>query len=230
MAARRTTASTASAGRRAKVLFGLSRLVEVEGDYAQEQALLEEAVQLFEHASDQHGLTFALAHLGYVLGRLGDDEAAATTSLRAVELARQRDDDWLLAMALNCRGMSLLDARQYFAAHSAIEESLSIRRALGEKRGVAVTLDSLGTLLVAQGRGTDALTPLEEALSLVRELGNVALEAPLLTSLGLATLNTADPERAQTLLTQSLIICRDISRPRSDERRTRRACRARARA
>jgi predicted ATPase/DNA-binding SARP family transcriptional activator len=201
----------ASAGRRAKVIFGLSRLVDIEGDYARERALLEEAVPLFDQASDRHGLTFALAHLGYALGRIGEERGAATTSLRAVELSRQLDDRWLLAMALNCQGMAHLDSGQYAAAQAAIEESLSIRRALGERRGIAVTLDSLGTLLVAQGRNADALRPLEEALSLVRQLGNIALEAPLLTSLGLATLKTGDSERARTLLTQSLMICRETS-------------------
>ncbi len=201
----------AAPGRRAKVLFGASRLVAIGGDYPRERALLEEAVQLFDDASDRNGLTFALAHLGVVLGRLGESAAATATSLRAVELSRQLDDRWLIAMALNCQGTALLDAGQYAPAQAAIEESLAIRRALGEKRGIAVTLDSLGTLLLAQGQGVEALAPLEEALSLVRQLGNVALEAPFLTSLGLATLNTADPERARTLLTQSLVICREIS-------------------
>ncbi|HEV2591700.1 MAG TPA: BTAD domain-containing putative transcriptional regulator [Gaiellaceae bacterium] len=201
----------ATARSRAKAVFGLSRLVQIEGDYAREQALLGEAVQLYSDASDQHGLTFALAHLGLVMGRLGHAAAAEAPSRRAVELSRQLSDEWLLAMALNCQGMALLDAGQSAAAKAAIEESLTIRRALGEKRGIAVTLDSLGTLLVAQGKSSEALAPLEEALSLVRQLDNVTLEAPLLTSLGLAALNAADPERAQSLLTQSLLICREIS-------------------
>lgn len=204
-------ASGVPPGRHAKALFGVSRLIEIEGDYARERELLEQAVELFGDASDPRGRTFALAHLGYALGRLGEHAAAEAASLQAVEGSRQVDDRWLRAMALNCRGMALLDAERYEPARAAIEESLAIRRALGEQRGIAVTLDSLGMLLVAQGRCADALAPLEEALSLVRQLGNIALEAPILTSLGLAVLDAGDSERARTLLTQSLVIGREIA-------------------
>ncbi|MGH3001428.1 MAG: BTAD domain-containing putative transcriptional regulator [Gaiellaceae bacterium] len=204
-------AAPAGPERRAKALFGASRLVAIRGEYARERALLDEAVQLFIEGSEEHGLVFALAHLGVSLGRLGERAAATETSQRAVALSRLLDDRWLLAMALNCQGMALMDARHYAASRAAIEESLTIRRALGEKRGVAVTLDSLGMLLIAQGRSSEALLPLEEGLALVRQLGNVALEAPLLTSLGLATLAGASPEQARKLLTQSLVICQSIS-------------------
>lgn len=196
---------------RAKALFGASRLVSIEGDYLQERRLLEEAVKLFRQGSERRGLIFALAHLGIGLARLGELAASASTSRRAVALARALHDRWLLAMTLNCQATALLDEDRFTAARPAIEESLELRRALGEKRGIAVTVATLGELWLAQGKGAEAIEPFEEALSLSRQLGNVALEAQFLTSLGLAAVQAGQADRARVLLAQGLVACWEIA-------------------
>jgi len=71
----------------------------------------------------------------------------------------------------------------YQRAAALYEESLTVRRALGDKRGVATTRNSMGVM--ARGRGDHAVAPAlsEESLTLCRELGDRWGEALLRNNL-----------------------------------------------
>ena len=56
-----------------------------------------------------------------------------------------------LALALNNLGPLLLNEGNYAAARSHYEESGAIRREIGDKRGVAVSLSNLGLAARCQG-------------------------------------------------------------------------------
>jgi tetratricopeptide (TPR) repeat protein len=76
----------------------------------------------------------------------------------------------------------------YQAAQSFFEQSLALKRAVGDKIGIAMSLNSLGIVAYAQGNYTKARTLQEESLALSRELNNKSNMAYVLLGLGLVDL------------------------------------------
>jgi tetratricopeptide (TPR) repeat protein len=113
-------------------------------------------------------------------------------------------------MTLNNRGYALMTQGEFALARSLLDESLELRRELGEKRGVAITLSTVAELALAEGHLEQAVVALEEALELCRELGNVTIEAFLLSELGLAALYGGEHESAGQFFRQSLERCKEL--------------------
>jgi hypothetical protein len=103
-----------------------------------------------------------------------------------------------------------MDHGDYPAARGLAEESLALRRALGEKRGIAISASTVAELSLATGDGESAVPLLEESLALARELGHVQFEAIVITELGLAEIYAGDRERPRLLLEQALAHCLDL--------------------
>jgi predicted ATPase/class 3 adenylate cyclase len=114
------------------------------------------------------------------------------------------------AFALNGAGLLAFQLGDAGAARALHEESLSIRRELGDKRGIAGSLNNLG--IVARGRGDyeTARSLYEEALSINREMGNRAWESYNLANLGIVAQARGDVASARSLQEQSLAIKREL--------------------
>jgi predicted ATPase/class 3 adenylate cyclase len=114
------------------------------------------------------------------------------------------------AEALNGAGLLAMNQLDYAAAWELYEESLAIRRELGDKQGVAGSLNNLG--IVARGRGDYALARslYEEALSINRELSNRVWEAYNLANLGIVAQALGDYPAATALQEESLGIKREL--------------------
>jgi tetratricopeptide (TPR) repeat protein len=90
------------------------------------------------------------------------------------------------------------------------EEALGLSRALGDTRGSAVWLDSLGMVVSQQGEHERAAALYEEALGLFRALGDRRGSANALGNLGRVVLSQGDYGRAAALLEEALLLSRDI--------------------
>ncbi|HYN88544.1 MAG TPA: tetratricopeptide repeat protein, partial [Ardenticatenaceae bacterium] len=127
------------------------------------------------------------------------------------------------AEAMAARGKALYGAGSlaysqddYHAAHVLLEESVAIRRALGDTQGVAMSLQHLGTL----AREQEALNPRpdytrakalsEESLALFRELDHAMGVAGSLHDLGVAVMYQGDYAAARPILEQSLALYRQV--------------------
>ena len=75
-------------------------------------------------------------------------------------------------MSLNNLGNVALDQGDYPAARALLEESLAIRRELGDRWGIARALSNLGNVALNQGDYPAARALLEESLAIRRELGD----------------------------------------------------------
>ena len=98
----------------------------------------------------------------------------------------------------------------YTAARVMHEESLAIKRELGNKFGIATSLSNLGSVAADQGDYGGARVLYEESLTIVRELGNKSGIATSLHGLGNVAKNEGDYGRARVLLEESLGIRRDL--------------------
>jgi len=114
----------------------------------------------------------------------------------------------LRALALDGLGNIAWRQGDLVTATRALEESLSIWRATGERRSVGGTLSNLGTVMELRGDLDRARALQEEALAIARELGDPIRIATALNNLALVIWNQGDTERATALLEESAAIKR----------------------
>ena len=94
----------------------------------------------------------------------------------------------------------------YSSARSLYEQSLAIRRELGDKRGIARSLLNLGLVAYCQGDYSSARSLLEQSLAIQRELGDKRGIALSLLNLGAVSLKEGDLAAARAYLTESFIL------------------------
>ncbi|MBV9470363.1 MAG: tetratricopeptide repeat protein, partial [Abitibacteriaceae bacterium] len=114
------------------------------------------------------------------------------------------------AQVLNGAGNLAGSQGDYQMAQARLEESLRLRRALGDKRTIAQTLNNLGIVAWNQGERERAKELYEQSLALKQELGDQWGSAQSLNNLAVLSLQQDDPETASGLLEQCLQIRRDL--------------------
>lgn len=118
------------------------------------------------------------------------------------------------ASALQAAGLLAYYQSDYGAAQRHLEESLSIRKQLGDRPGVCASLNYLGNVAIERGDYDSARTTHEASLTIARELGNQLKIANSLLNLGVIAENQKRHQDARTLGEQGLAI-----RRRLDDRR-----------
>jgi tetratricopeptide (TPR) repeat protein len=97
------------------------------------------------------------------------------------------------------------------AARAYLEESLTLFRAVGDRRGVAHALRTVGMCLLADGEDAEQVGPmLEESLGLARSAGDQRNVGVALVYLGYLAARERDDPRAQRLLAEGLALFRQI--------------------
>ena len=94
-----------------------------------------------------------------------------------------------------------------------LEQSLAIRREIGDRAGEAVTLNNISQIYDAWGRYEEALKLLEQSLAIWREVGDRAGEAVTSWNLGLEYERRGDLTRALPLLESSVRIKEALKHP-----------------
>jgi ABC-type multidrug transport system ATPase subunit/predicted negative regulator of RcsB-dependent stress response len=116
----------------------------------------------------------------------------------------------LRAMALSAAGDLAAKQGDYAAAHSLLEEGLAMQRALGDKPGIAASLNRLGVVAAERGEYEQAAALLRESLALFRECGVKDMIAGLLNNLGNVVSRQGDDAAARSLYEESLAMKREL--------------------
>lgn len=95
-------------------------------------------------------------------------------------------------------------------AETYLTEGLTIWREIGDKRGMAISLNTLGLVAKAQGSLIRAGTQLTKALALAREMDDVPRVATVLNNLAALAIDQGDYGAAQPFLRESLSIKRGL--------------------
>jgi predicted ATPase/class 3 adenylate cyclase/Tfp pilus assembly protein PilF len=114
------------------------------------------------------------------------------------------------AKALHGAGTLAWAQGEYVAARSLYEESLALRRELGDKLGIAASLNNLALVAQQQGDYDTARSLLEESLALRRELGDKLGIALSLGNLGNVAQQQGDYDTARSLDEESLALLREL--------------------
>jgi predicted ATPase/predicted Ser/Thr protein kinase len=101
----------------------------------------------------------------------------------------------------------------YEPARKLHRQALAVRRGLGDRSGVAASLDSLAVVAHDQGEYARSRERFEEALAIRRELGDQWAIAQSLNNLGVAIENEGDYERSRACHTEALGLRRELGEP-----------------
>jgi tetratricopeptide (TPR) repeat protein len=114
------------------------------------------------------------------------------------------------AQMLNGAGAMAYMQGDYADAMARHEESLHLRRSLGDLRGVADSLNNLGLVAHDLGDYERARVLLEESLALKRDLDDRAGTGAVLNNLGMLVQGQGDYAQAQTYYEESLALYRAL--------------------
>jgi predicted ATPase/Tfp pilus assembly protein PilF len=114
------------------------------------------------------------------------------------------------AGAANGAGNLACSQGDYATARTLYEESLAIRREVGDQRGIAGSLGNMGIVAREQGDYATARALHEESLMIMRDFGDPHGIARSLNNLGLVSREQGNYVAARALHEESLAICREI--------------------
>jgi tetratricopeptide (TPR) repeat protein len=129
---------------------------------------------------------------------------------RALLAANASERTAARAKILTGAGLLAYHQLDYAAARREHEESLAIRRELGDRKGVAVSLNNLGIVALDQGDVELARRVHEESLEIARELGNRNGAARSLGNLAMLAAEQGDLVTARGLAEECVAILRDL--------------------
>ncbi len=158
---------------------------------------------------DESGMRLAgaLARFWAVRGYISEGRERLSRVLSGTGTAKQTA---ARAEALIGAGILALRQGEYSAARALFYGSLGIQRALGDKSGIAQTLNNLGLAARKQGDYAEARALHEESLAIRRELGYKLGIASALNNLGLVAGEQGDYAKADAFLCESLAMMRDL--------------------
>ncbi|MER2601704.1 MAG: CHAT domain-containing protein, partial [Candidatus Competibacter phosphatis] len=172
---------------------------------------LEQALNAHEalrqSGSDEDAARFALNTIVPYFNRIG---LYHTLLKDWLPMLRESQNQKLRADALNRSGKTCLHVGQYDEAKPFLEESLAIRRAIGDQAGEGATLNNLSQIYHARGDYNTALRYLQESLTLCQAIGDQAGEGTTLNNLSQIYQARGDYETALRYLQESLAIRRAI--------------------
>lgn len=120
----------------------------------------------------------------------------------------------LRAKALTGAAILAVEQGDYATGRALHEQNLAILRELGDKEGIARTLESLGTMAWLQSRYAEARALYEESLAIRREMGDIRGVAGVLNNLAIRAARQGDFATAVPLYEESLAIHRQMNNRR----------------
>ncbi|MCE7989510.1 MAG: hypothetical protein DYG89_50810 [Caldilinea sp. CFX5] len=142
-----------------------------QGDYAAAQAYYTESLAAAHVMGTKHPVAMAHFCLGLVAYHLADYSAAHEHLAESLTRFREIGHSDV-AYSLNALGNLANLQGNEAAAWPFYQECLTLRRTIGDKRGVAATLNDIANLTAKQGDYGAAYTHYQESLRLFQELGN----------------------------------------------------------
>ena len=151
-----------------------------------------------------------LVAMGRVENKSGNPQGGLEYLNRAQTLAIQLENEEGKANVLQAIGIAYKMLRKQDEALHNYQESLAIKRRLGDKGGMAASLLEIAQIQERLGKPDQALKSYEEALKLWREIGDSRGEADILIDLGGFYYDRGQFDRSLELFKESLQLQRDL--------------------
>ena len=188
--------------------YGLGLLCRQQGEWAAAHRWLAAAAAGYATVGDVLGAARAWTADGMVSYLQGD--YAAAREVLAMHGITATGDVRTQALARNILGNIAWDEGEYATAAALHHESLALRRAGGDRVGIAGSLNNLGNVAYAQGDYATAVQFYQESVALRREVGDRAGMAGSLINLGNVTLAQGRYGDAAALFRTALAIHQEM--------------------
>ncbi len=199
---------------RAQALYQAGGMAYFHEDLDRAADRMQASVGCFRETGDPESAGLPLCLLGYIRALQHDLERAEASLAGGLTLFRRAAavNKWELSFALYFYGVATALQEDYARAGPLLEESLSLRRELGDSWGMADTLRQLANVAGAQGNYARATELAEESLSLFRAAADRRGMGWALNILGSLALKQGDTARARAAYDQSLLLGQEIGR------------------
>ncbi|MGB0036341.1 MAG: tetratricopeptide repeat protein, partial [Candidatus Acidiferrales bacterium] len=147
---------------------------------------------------------------GVLAGEQGDYDSAHRNVEESLDIARELEDKWGVAVSLNALAVITRDQGNAATSRSLFEESLVLWRELGDRAAIARALSNLANVRKLQGEYALARSFYDESLAIFRELGDRTGEAWSLNHQGDVARAQGDAAAAHSLYEESLLAFRDL--------------------
>ena len=154
----------------ARSVTNLGTALRGGGQTEEAAACYERAIELMQQLGDEINLATTRMNLGNVFWSTGQPAAALEQYLQVEPVFRQAHDYLRLAKITMNMGLAYVDLAAWDKALAVLEASIDYQRALGNPRGIANALDSVGTVYRAQGQHAAAEATFREALAVLDPL------------------------------------------------------------
>jgi predicted ATPase/class 3 adenylate cyclase len=191
--------------------FALGKLCRLRGDFAEALGWLAEAQAGYRAEANDVGLGQTLIEMSMVHTRQQQFGVARPLLQEGVALANRSGDKKIMHIALNGLGNLSLGEGDYPTAQKLYEETIALRRELGDKGSIVLgLLNNLALTTLAQGEIARTRAILEEALESARGLGHKQLAATILGNLGTLAFSQEEYERGEKLVEEALELTREL--------------------
>ncbi|HMQ34899.1 MAG TPA: tetratricopeptide repeat protein, partial [Chloroflexaceae bacterium] len=189
-------------------------LYRKQAEHGEARDWLERARRGALALGDLAGAVQTLADLGEVARLQGDYARAGLCFAESQSVAETapRTPELLAARANALKGAGTLASQQgdRAEARALYEQSLAIRRELGDRPGEAAMLNNLGLVAMFSEEYATAGRLFREALALLRQIGDRWAMGVALNNLGLIERYLDHPDQARALLEESLAVRRSL--------------------
>jgi tetratricopeptide (TPR) repeat protein len=152
----------------------------------------------------------SLLATGRVDIKSGDSQASLDPLNRALSLAIQVENEEQKALILQGLGIAYSDLNKPEEALQNYQQSLEIKRRMGQRKGIADSLNMIASVYEGLGKSALALSNFKEALKIYREIGDRQDVGAVLINLGGFQHNRGKYDDALKLFKESLQIQRDL--------------------
>ena len=202
-----------AAKEQARALVAQGQLRHRLDEYEEAQSALERGLALWRDLGDSWRIAWALFQLATAEASRAEYAQAERHLDESLERFRALGDDWAVAMVLNELAGTASTRGDYARAGRMLDEALPMLRAMGETTvSLAVTVNLLGRVLLAEGDVTRALDLFDAALAITTQHANREGQAWSWLNLGLAKLAAMDTDAAEDALTRALDLYVELER------------------
>ena len=195
----------------ASTMLQLGYSLEWQTRFAEANALVEEARELYAGSGDVLGEANCIKSSGDIALRRSDHASAQAHYEEALPLYRRVGHVLGEANCIKRLGDIALRWSDHTSAQARYEEALPLHRRIGDVLGEANCILSLGEVALRRSDHASAQSHYEEALPLYRRVGDVLGEANCILSLGEIALRRADHASAQARYEEALPLFRRVS-------------------
>ncbi len=188
--------------REAVALSNLGVVYDYLGDYTASLDLHLRSWHISREGDNPLGEKISLNNVGHMHYRLGQSDEALTHYFSALSLEHVGDRQ-LHALLLDNIGLAYEKLGDFPQALRYQQESLDIREATGDQRGMGDSLDDLGSVYLALGEVAEAKRRLERSLVLKEAVGNQKGQAETCLLLGILFTREGQLEQALAYLHRS---------------------------